>query len=303
MIHGSVATSRSRCCRAAFTADPDRLRRFEQEARAAAAPESSEHPRGPRHRRRTTARPTSCRSCSRGRRCATLSSGALPVRKAIDYAIADRARARGRARERHRPSRPQAREHVHHRGRPREDSRLRPGQAHARPTAGRGTDATTAATRRPGSAMLGTVGYMAPEQVRAQPVDHRDRTSSLRRGPLRDDLGARAFRGETTADTIAAILKTDPPELTIAADAAVPPALERLVHVASRRRPSCASRPRATSSFNLEALSASPAHRAASSRRRRRSDDRLALSRLLPPPSCSRPWPRRPAGASRPCHG
>ena len=71
----------------ALPRDPDRLQRFEQEARAAGTsttPTSSPSTTSAR----TTARPTSSRSCSRARRCATSSaSGRSPPRKAIDYAV------------------------------------------------------------------------------------------------------------------------------------------------------------------------------------------------------------------------
>ncbi len=53
-----------------FSQDADRLRRFEQEAKAAGRSQPPEHHRRLRHRRRTTTRPTSSRSCSRERRCA-----------------------------------------------------------------------------------------------------------------------------------------------------------------------------------------------------------------------------------------
>ena len=61
--------------------------------------------------------------------------------------------------------------------------------------------------------VLGTVGYMAPEQVRAQAVDHRADIFSL--GTLLYEMlsGRRAFQGDTTADTMTAILEETPPEL------------------------------------------------------------------------------------------
>ena len=111
---GSTATWRSRCCRSASREDADALARFEREAQA----------RSPRSRTRTSSRsttsarddrhaPTPSRSCSRARRCASGSAAApLPLRKAVEYARADRARPRRRARQGHRPPRPQAGEPV-----------------------------------------------------------------------------------------------------------------------------------------------------------------------------------------------
>ena len=93
--------------------DADRLRRFELEARAAAA---LNHPNilavydvGVHEGRHT-----SCRSCSTGETLRERAAAAerLPVRQAIDYRGPDRARPRRRAREGHRPSRPQARERL-----------------------------------------------------------------------------------------------------------------------------------------------------------------------------------------------
>src|SRR5207248_2129105 len=62
--------------------------------------------------------------------------------------------------------------------------------------------------------VMGTVGYMAPEQVRGQPVDHRADIFSF--GTILYEMlsGRRAFHGQTAADTMSAILREDPPELS-----------------------------------------------------------------------------------------
>lgn len=61
--------------------------------------------------------------------------------------------------------------------------------------------------------VMGTVGYMSPEQVRGLEVDHRCDIFSF--GLILYELlgGRRAFQGETSADTMRAILREDPPEL------------------------------------------------------------------------------------------
>lgn len=61
--------------------------------------------------------------------------------------------------------------------------------------------------------IVGTVGYMAPEQVRGDALDHRADIFAL--GALLYELlaGARAFTGDTAAEIMTAILKRDPPEL------------------------------------------------------------------------------------------
>ena len=76
--------------------------------------------------------------------------------------------------------------------------------------------------------VLGTVGYMSPEQVRGEPVDHRSDLFSL--GTIFYEMltGARAFRRDSAIETLSAILKEEPPDLTEVMPA-IPPALERIV--------------------------------------------------------------------------
>ena len=74
--------------------------------------------------------------------------------------------------------------------------------------------------------VVGTAGYMSPEQVRGEAVDARSDIFSF--GTILYEMltGRPAFTRETTAETMAAILKEDPPEPL---PATVPPALERIV--------------------------------------------------------------------------
>jgi len=76
--------------------------------------------------------------------------------------------------------------------------------------------------------VVGTVGYMSPEQARGRPADARTDIFAL--GAVIYELltGRRAFEGETPADTISAILHRDPPALSTA-NCPIPPALERIV--------------------------------------------------------------------------
>ncbi len=72
--------------------------------------------------------------------------------------------------------------------------------------------ATAPVVTTPGTVM-GTVGYMAPEQLRGLPVDHRADIFAFGAVLFEMLTGRRAFAGETMADTITAILREDPPEL------------------------------------------------------------------------------------------
>ncbi len=84
--------------------------------------------------------------------------------------------------------------------------------------------------------VLGTFGYMAPEQVRAQPVDHRADIFAF--GALLYEMlsGRRAFAGDTPADTLSAILHADPPDSALAAER-LPPALDRIIRRALDKKP------------------------------------------------------------------
>ena len=73
---------------------------------------------------------------------------------------------------------------------------------------------TVAASTEPGTVM-GTVGYMSPEQVRGKTADARSDIFSLGCVIYEMLTGERAFRGESAAETMAAIVQTDPPELSL----------------------------------------------------------------------------------------
>ena len=83
--------------------------------------------------------------------------------------------------------------------------------------------------------VIGTVGYMAPEQARGQLVDGRADIFSLGAVMFEMLSGRRAFDGDTGVDVLAAVLNADPPELS--ADLRVPPALERIVRRCLEKRP------------------------------------------------------------------
>lgn len=93
-------------------------------------------------------------------------------------------------------------------------------------------------------AILGTVGYMSPEQVRAQRVDARSDVFSLGCVLFEMVEGERAFTGESVMDTLAAILHNDPLEL-VDSGKNVPLELSRLVKRCLEKRPDarCQSAP------------------------------------------------------------
>ena len=83
--------------------------------------------------------------------------------------------------------------------------------------------------------MVGTLGYMAPEQARGQIVDARADIFALGAVIYEMITGRRAFDGETAVDVVAAVLHAEPPELRT--DLAVPAALERIVRRCLEKRP------------------------------------------------------------------
>jgi serine/threonine protein kinase/Tol biopolymer transport system component len=98
-----------------------------------------------------------------------------------------------------------------------------PGAAHTEP-ATKLFDAETES-----GVIMGTVGYMSPEQVRGETVDHRSDIFSF--GAILYEMlgGKRAFQGSSGVETMNAILKEDPPELS-KVKPEVSPALVRLVN-------------------------------------------------------------------------
>jgi hypothetical protein len=87
----------------------------------------------------------------------------------------------------------------------------------------------------PGTVM-GTVGYMSPEQVRAQAIEHTSDIFSLGAVLYEMLAGQRAFERGTGAETMTAILREDPPELR-QANTSVPPGLDWIVRRCLEKNP------------------------------------------------------------------
>ena len=83
--------------------------------------------------------------------------------------------------------------------------------------------------------VMGTVGYMSPEQVRGQTLDHRSDLFSF--GAILYEMltARRAFRGDTPADIMSAIL-TEDPDLNVA-DGKIPLALQSVVRHCLEKTP------------------------------------------------------------------
>jgi serine/threonine protein kinase len=114
-----------------------------------------------------------------------------------------------------------------------------------------GSDART--PTEPGL-LVGTCGYMAPEQARGRSADARSDIFSL--GAVLYEMlsGRRAFAGQTPADTLAALLTQDPPAIS-AISRPVPRALERVVRRCLERNPEERFQSARDVAFGLQAVS------------------------------------------------
>jgi Tol biopolymer transport system component len=257
---------------ASFASDADRLRRFEQEARATSA---LNHPNiltvhdignheGAPYLVSELLEGVELRS--------QLQDGPLPARRCVDYAqqIASglaAAHAKGVV---HRDLKPEnlfiiteGRVKILDFGL----AKLKPQQVGAAnsqaPTQKKITD--------PGTVM-GTVGYMSPEQVRGQEVDHRTDIFSF--GVILYEMlsGGRAFSGESAVEVMNAILKEEPPELG-ETNAKTGGQLEKIVRRCMEKQPERRFQSASDLGFALEALS-TPSES--------RSDSQLGTATALP---------------------
>ncbi|MEX0881198.1 MAG: protein kinase [Thermoanaerobaculia bacterium] len=242
---------------ASYSQDAERLRRFEQEAQAAGA---LNHPNitavydfGSHEGAPYIVTELLEGETLRGR----LSGGAIPVRKATDYAI-QTAKGLAAAHEKgivHRDLKPENLFVTN-------DGRVKildfglakltqpEGQAAQQtnlPTAAQGTE--------PG-VVLGTLGYMAPEQVKGRPADARSDIFAF--GAILYEMlsGSRAFHRDSAAETMSAILREEPPDLS-ATNRNVPPGLERVVRHCLEKNPEERFHSAHDLGFDLEALSGS----------------------------------------------
>jgi Tol biopolymer transport system component len=206
---------------------------------------------------------------------ARLAGGALPVRRAVAYALQI---ARGIAAA-------HARGIVHRDLKPENVMITRDDRVKildfglAKPVETTPTDQTMATgVGTAAGIVLGTFGYMAPEQVRGLEVDHRADMFAF--GAVLYEMlsGERAFHGQTAADTMSAILSQDPPELDTAR-LSISPGLDRIVRRCLEKSPELRFQSANDLAFALETLtSASTSTQAA------------ALPEPLRSPRARLPW-------------
>ena len=245
-----------------FAEDPDRLRRFEQEARATAA---LNHPNilavfdlgthdGAPYVVGELLEGETLRDRLRG--------GPLPVRKTMDYALQI---AHGLAAAHEKGI-------IHRDLKPENLFITRDGRAKildfglaklTQPdrSAPQSVLVTESSVTNPG-VVLGTMGYMSPEQVRGVALDPRSDLFSF--GAILYEMltGKRAFHGATAADTMSAILKEDPPEMA-EIDLKIPSTLERIVRRCLEKQPEQRFHSASDLAFAIEALSGTSTHSAA----------------------------------------
>ena len=121
------------------------------------------------------------------------------------------------------------------------------------PSAGATAAPTMTAGTEPG-VVMGTAGYMSPEQVRGLPADNRSDIFSFGAVLYEMLTGRRAFRGDSAIETMSAILKEDPPEIS-ETGRDLPPALERLVRHCLEKSPQLRIQSSRDLAYDLEALS------------------------------------------------
>jgi serine/threonine protein kinase/dipeptidyl aminopeptidase/acylaminoacyl peptidase len=102
--------------------------------------------------------------------------------------------------------------------------------------------------------VMGTAPYMAPEQVRGELVDYRADIFSFGAVLYEMLCGKRAFAGDTSVEIMTAILKTDPPEFNPEVTK-VPPALDRIVRHCLEKDPADRFQSARDLTFALGALS------------------------------------------------
>ncbi len=151
-----------------------------------------------------------------------------------------------------------------------------------RPEGGSST-ATNLPTITPGTEpgmVLGTLGYMSPEQVRGKVADARSDIFSF--GAILYEMlsGKRAFHADTAADTISAILTKEPPDVS-ETNKRIPESLDRIVRHCLEKNPEARFHSASDVAFDLEAISGTPTQTAGAKVTEGRSAFRAPLWALV----------------------
>jgi serine/threonine protein kinase/tetratricopeptide (TPR) repeat protein len=300
---------------ASFSADPARLRRFEKEARAASALNHPNiltiHDVG-----EAGGSPYVVSELLEGETLrARLIAGGVPPRKAIEYSV-EIAHGLAAAHEKgivHRDLKPENLFIT-------KDGRIKIldfGLASSRSLDATGREESAAShdpmakdgvtalptldapLTEPGTVM-GTVGYISPEQVRGQAADQRSDIFAF--GAILYEMlaGERAFQRDTSAETLTAILKEDPPPLS-GSGTHIPPELVRVLQHCLEKNPGERFQSAQDIAFALSALSGKPVEAGVRPRPRRWLAWGAAALTLAVIAGGALLWQRgRNAGASRP---
>jgi len=100
---------------------------------------------------------------------------------------------------------------------------------------------------------MGTAGYMSPEQVRGEPADQRSDIFSLGSVLYEMATGRRAFARDTAAETMTAILREEPPEVS-GTEVLLPPELEQTVRRCLEKRPEARFQSASDLAYNLRTI-------------------------------------------------
>jgi serine/threonine protein kinase/Tol biopolymer transport system component len=122
--------------------------------------------------------------------------------------------------------------------------------------------------------VMGTVGYMSPEQVRGQVADARSDLFSLGLVLYEMVSGRRAFTGDSAVEVMNAILKQEPPEL----EGALPPSLDRIIRRCLEKKPEERFQSASDLAFDLESISGSSERKAQPGAPQRRYSRPIALA-------------------------